>query len=281
MSIINIVYHDENIYSVAQKEKVAAAKPPRYHSKFEQMVRCERKQVLDDHRTFGYSEVPLHCPQHFLKKDCGVRCHYPPSPRQCLSPQKKPPVPKRKDLCLCAPQCQTTSCKNFRLENIKRVVTAAPKRPKAKFCDTRHGDFHDLEPSGLVPIYICQQKFGKCPKYIKRRLDQVKAQEKARNEEEIKKQPKCRYIAPEEREKLLGVKIWKKKLFSETLNFISFLKGLKQNWEDLQKHYQALPLMIDTIPKMVRKTKMENTLKDLEKDILMIENNPNIFVYED
>lgn len=60
-----------------------------------------------------------------------------------------------------------------------------------------------------------------------------------------------------------------------------FFQGLKQNWEDMQKHYQALPLMIDTIPKMVRKTKMENTLKDLEKDILLIENNPKIFVYED
>lgn len=39
--------------------------------------------------------------------------------------------------------------------------------------------------------------------------------------------------------------------------------------------------MIDTIPKMIRKTKLENTLKDLERDIMLMENNPYIYIYDE
>lgn len=39
--------------------------------------------------------------------------------------------------------------------------------------------------------------------------------------------------------------------------------------------------MIDTIPKMLRKTKLENKLKALERDILNIENNPYIYIYDE
>lgn len=204
MSIINIVHHDENIYNVVPKEKVAAQRPPRYHSKFEQMVRHERKMVLDGHRTMGYAEVPLHCPRHFLRKDCGVRCAMPPSPKKCLSAGRKPPVPRRKDLCM-DKDCQKGCNKNFRLENIKRVVSAEPTHPIPKYCDTRRGDYQYLVPSGLVPIYVCQPKFGKCPKYIIKRREQVLKDEEKARKEAIQKQPKCRFITPEEREKLLSV----------------------------------------------------------------------------
>lgn len=205
MSIINIVYHDENIYSVAAKEEVAAQKPPRYHSKFENMVRQERKAVLDDHRTMGFAEVPLQCPRHFLRKDCGVRCTVPTSPKQCLAACRKPPVPKKKDLCGCKSPCKETPCRNIRLENIKRVVSAAPRKPIPKYCDTRNGDFHCLVPSGLTPIYLCKKDFGQCPKYlIKRRREQIQMEQCARAVEE-EKQPKCQPISTEERAKLLGV----------------------------------------------------------------------------
>lgn len=57
------------------------------------------------------------------------------------------------------------------------------------------------------------------------------------------------------------------------------MQGLKHNWEEMQQTYQGLPVMIDTIPKAMRKTNMENDLKRLEKDILLIENLPYIYVY--
>lgn len=54
---------------------------------------------------------------------------------------------------------------------------------------------------------------------------------------------------------------------------------MKHNWEELQKVYQGLPVLIDTVPKAMRKTKLENDLKCLEKDILLMENMPYIYVY--
>lgn len=56
---------------------------------------------------------------------------------------------------------------------------------------------------------------------------------------------------------------------------------MKKNWEDLQKQYQGLPILTDTIPKKIRKTKMEADLKQLEKDIVLIERHPFIYVYDD
>lgn len=221
MSIINIVYHDENIYSVAQKEQVAVKKPPRYHSRFGQMVRAERKAVLDDHRTMGFAEVPQPCPKHFLRKGCGPHCCVPTTPRHCLLESRKPPVPKR--TCACDDPCEQKTCRNFRLENIKRVVSAVPIRPKPRYCDTKTGDFHDLEKSGLVPIYRLQQKFGKCPGYIvKRRQLEAKKEQKAKDEA-MEKQTKCRFVTPEEREKILGVRISHLGLFTKKLFTFTFL----------------------------------------------------------
>lgn len=59
------------------------------------------------------------------------------------------------------------------------------------------------------------------------------------------------------------------------------LQGLKQNWEELQKQYQGLPILTDTIPKKIRKSKIESALKQLEKDIVLIERHPYIYVYND
>lgn len=53
------------------------------------------------------------------------------------------------------------------------------------------------------------------------------------------------------------------------------------NWEELQKQYQGLPIMTDTIPKILRKSKLEAELKQLEKDIVLLERHPYIYVYED
>lgn len=56
---------------------------------------------------------------------------------------------------------------------------------------------------------------------------------------------------------------------------------MKKKWEELQKLYQRLPLCIDTEHKKQRKTKIEDELRNLEKDILLIESNPVIYVCDD
>lgn len=50
---------------------------------------------------------------------------------------------------------------------------------------------------------------------------------------------------------------------------------------ELQQQYQGLPILTDTIPKINRKSKMEADLKQLEKDIVLIERHPYIYVYDD
>lgn len=58
-------------------------------------------------------------------------------------------------------------------------------------------------------------------------------------------------------------------------------QGLKQNWEELQKEFQLLPMVTDTVPKIKRKVQLEKRLKELEKDIDLIERNPIIYVAYD
>lgn len=48
----------------------------------------------------------------------------------------------------------------------------------------------------------------------------------------------------------------------------------------MQKAFLQLPMLTDTIPKILRKTKMEQELRQLEKDIALVESNPYIYIYE-
>lgn len=48
------------------------------------------------------------------------------------------------------------------------------------------------------------------------------------------------------------------------------LHGLQHNWRIMQNDYQRMPLLIDTVPKKLRKTKLERELKNIERDICML-----------
>lgn len=66
------------------------------------------------------------------------------------------------------------------------------------------------------------------------------------------------------------------------LIFGSYLmQGLKHNWQELHRTYLGLSIITDTVAKILRKQKIESQLKQLEKDILLIESNPYIYVHED
>ena len=56
---------------------------------------------------------------------------------------------------------------------------------------------------------------------------------------------------------------------------------MKKNWSELMKTFQCLPFMIDTPPKIKRKALLEEKLKQLERDVQLIENHPYIYVYDD
>lgn len=66
----------------------------------------------------------------------------------------------------------------------------------------------------------------------------------------------------------------------------TLLKGLQHNWRIMQQEYQRMPLLIDTVPKKLRKTKLEKELKNIERDICMLKTDCkasklNIFVKMD
>lgn len=59
------------------------------------------------------------------------------------------------------------------------------------------------------------------------------------------------------------------------------LEGLKKNWEELHYQYQGLSVVTDTASKKARKERMEAEMKQLERDIELIENHKVIYIAQD
>ncbi|MGH0142873.1 UNVERIFIED_CONTAM: hypothetical protein FKN15_026728 [Acipenser sinensis] len=55
-------------------------------------------------------------------------------------------------------------------------------------------------------------------------------------------------------------------------------KGLKKNWGELHHQYQGISVVTDTTPKKYRKERLETEMKQLEKDIDMIERHKTIYI---
>lgn len=220
------------------------------------MIKELKNSQFLKHKTFGLPEE-ISCPDNYLKKDEGIRRHYErpkTSYSQCTS--RRPPVPKHNEL------DKTLSMyaignenKNFKLINIKRAKTAQTRTSSSAKC-------FEQQP----PIYIYKPKYGKVPKYLQNlketnnKLNEIKLKEELLKNERDQKQ--IRVVDEEEKKQLLD--------------------GLKHNWQKLQEEYQKMPLLIDSVPKMIRKTKLENNLKSLERDICLLNTNSNrIFILPD
>lgn len=59
------------------------------------------------------------------------------------------------------------------------------------------------------------------------------------------------------------------------------LKGLKKNWEELHHQYQGLSVVTDTVSKKARKERMEAEMKQLERDIDVIEHHKVIYIAQE
>ncbi|KFO35087.1 Enkurin [Fukomys damarensis] len=134
------------------------------------------------------------------------------------------------------------------------------KKPKPVYVDKRTGDKHDLETSGLLPKYIHKKDYGVTPEYIsKRNEDLKKAQEEYDHyiQENLQKAA-MKMLTDEERD--------------------AVLQGLKKNWEEVHKEFQSLSVFTDSLPKKVRKQKLEEAMKQLEHDIGIIEKHRMIYI---
>ncbi|XP_018332175.1 enkurin [Agrilus planipennis] len=270
MSVIKITHHDENIYDIRQKEATFYKKSPRYISRYTNLVAKDyKKSRCKPHADMGLAHYPPPDPREFLKKH-SVK----PKPLKCPKQlgriwKKESPPPKEFSCVPTVKECleeerrrkeKIPAPKNYIRVNIKKAIGAKPKEPEKNIVDTRVGHKQNID-SGVEPKFIYGEEFGKIPSYLEQLMEERILERQSKNDVSGTEQPKCKYITREEREELLA--------------------GLKKNWEELQKQYQGLPILTDTIPKMNRKSKMEADLKQLEKDIVMIERHPYIYVYDD
>lgn len=208
------------------------------------------------HRTFGFAEIPLPSPDNFLKKDDGTRRLYErPKTSHARCTLRRPPIPHLDELQESRSMQNLEAERNFKLINIKRAKTAFLRNKPGPKCFEQ-----------TAPIYIKAPKYGNVPQYLTRmteRMQRIKLETKKREEELKNSHNKdIRVVTQDEKNKIL--------------------EGLKYNWELQQKEYQKMPLLIDTVPKMIRKTKLENNLKSLERDICLLNSNQNcIYILPD
>ncbi|ELT94689.1 hypothetical protein CAPTEDRAFT_158130 [Capitella teleta] len=137
---------------------------------------------------------------------------------------------------------------------------AVPKAPNKIYVDTRSGAKHALVPSGLEPVHIQKKDYGQVPIYLKKRKEEI---QKAQEDYDA-------YIRDHFQRGAMQC------LSNEERNAI--LSGLKQNWEMLHHEYQGLSVVTDTAPKKNRKERMEAEMKQLERDIEMMEKHPVIYL---
>lgn len=110
-----------------------------------------------------------------------------------------------------------------------------------------------------------KKNYGKVPRFIAiGAKDDAKIETKLvewLNGIKISRISACRYIDKEQRRMLLD--------------------GMKQKWEEAMKRFRGLPFLADTLPKAQKKARMKRELQQLEKDIVIIEQHPHIYVYDD
>ncbi|XP_063239857.1 enkurin isoform X1 [Bacillus rossius redtenbacheri] len=284
MSTVFITSHDENIYDTV-KEVQRKEQKARYVSKHHKRVEADAKKKGGERRTLGPADVPLKGPAQFLKKRSGGRARRPacecvqPGEARCFKQTSLPPVPGHTVADKGAPDKQQASV-NFVLRNVLNVKRSAPPQRCRRVAYTRHGDTQCLQPN-----YICKkarrlresvgglcdpqqsrtrvwlQTFGKMPRYLLRRFTQEEQAEQQQSSREADARPAVRLVTAEEQAALL--------------------KGMRQNWEELQRAFQLLPLQTDTVPKQRRKAGLEEELKKLEHNIRTVERHPHIYVYDD
>lgn len=253
---------DESIYNLIPRPEIIPEKQPRHVSKFKDSVREERKKVLNDHRTMGYLKEPVPKPDNFLKAHQKEHTHQFPNPPDPTKKNDSVPLPRKPAVPLHneQPLLGLKTNKNFISQNAVDTIMTVPKKPEKNVVDTRRGGKFPLETSGLTPVYVKKKNFGTIPNYIvERKNESVKAKEEydAYMNEYFKKGA-LRSMSDGER--------------------AAILNGLKQNWDELHHKFQSLSVLIDTVPKRLKKEALENEMKLLEKDIDLLQRHQLIYI---
>ncbi|XP_043082452.1 enkurin [Puntigrus tetrazona] len=252
------IYPAESIYNLIPREEEKAVKAPRYMSKFREQVKLEKEVNKTSSKTMGPAKVDVPSPQKYLLKHSKEPKLPEKKPFKYEDDElcSKPPIPTRAD----KPLMGLHSNKNFIKTNAVENIMTVPKKPQPVYAYTKKGDKQLLENSGLVPKYIKKKDYGQTPEYLLQRREEVKkAQEEYDN-----------YVKDRMREGAM------KQLSGEERRHI--LQALKKNWDELHHQYQGLSVVTDTAPKKYRKERLEQEMKQLEKDIELIERHKTIYI---
>lgn len=116
--------------------------------------------------------------------------------------------------------------------------------------------------------YACQvlcghQDYGQTPKYLKQLQEEMLQAQKEYDQyvSESLRQGQMQQVEETQRAELL--------------------EGLKKSWEELHHQYQGLSVVTDTVSKKARKECMEAEMKQLERDIELIERHKVIYITQD
>ncbi|XP_038044913.1 enkurin-like [Patiria miniata] len=247
----------ESIYNLIPREEVKPPKEQRYQSKFRSTVKEEKQTNKSPNKTMGPAKVDLNAPKDYLSK----RSKEPVLPEKTSfkypdEDKRKPMVPKKED----RPLMGLKSNKNFITTNAVENIMSVPKKPAANFVDTAKGSTHPLEPSGLVPKYLNKKGYGDVPDYLRKRNGEVKRAQEEYDEyiKEHYRRGAMKHLTEGERQAVLN--------------------GLKKNWEEIHHQYQGLSVVTDTAPKKARKERMEAEMKQLERDIELLEKHKIIYI---
>ncbi|XP_042187987.1 enkurin [Callorhinchus milii] len=247
-------YPSECVYNLLPREVTRFKRPPRFISKHTETIEKEWESKKSSHKTMGLAKVERPCPKYFLQKHSKEPKPFEGKPFKCRENSGQVTITNEK------PIMGLQSKKNFVHNNVMDILMKVPKKPVPIYVDTKRGNKNLLEPSGLVHKYLKKKDFGKTPQYITERKEEVKRVQEEYDAyvKEYMRKGAMKQLTEEERD--------------------AVLQGLKKNWEELHHEFQGLSVVIDSLPKKNNKLRLEASMKNLEKDIDLIERHKTIYI---
>ena len=204
----------------------------------------------------GLAKIEPPVPKEYLRRK--PHTIWPPKTNQMIcKDHKKPPIPRFQKRHSSDHKIECCPSKNFIVENIAKAKKKMPdNKPLARIVDTCRGNTFLLIKSGLDPIHMKSPDFGKTPKYLEKRKREIS--QNISKESKVESMKPYRYISDEER--------------------LGLLEKLIEKRELLMKRFMLLPLVTDTISKVLTKSTLENKLAQLDKDINMVDTHQRLAV---